>query len=152
MLKTEDIDKINSYKYRLSVFTDRVDFIDKLYETDVDKLLELRAFDADSEFRVYRSTVDSPFKSRLLPKSDDTEFFDDTYYLDIDTSVVDKYDRFLKHTIGGGIYHLPADNTMITVRYYYKYDDNGIAKKYDWRLVGFTDTEDKRWQKNKGDK
>ena len=141
-----NIEKLNVYKYKLAIFTDRVDFIDSINEADVEKLLEIRAFDESSELKYIRSTVDAEFKGRELNDADKL-YFDETYYLDIDTAKTSVDDTLLKTAIGGGKYHLPEDKKMLKVRYYYKYDDNGIAKKYDWRLLGFSDNEDNKWKR-----
>ena len=34
-----------------------------------------------------------------------------------------------------------VNEKMLVVRYYYEFDDNGIARKNDWRLVGFSSEE-----------
>lgn len=131
-----------SEKHILAIWTDKADFVDKV--TDIDKLLEVRVFDANEEFRAYRSVVGNEFKCREL--NDNISFadgaFDEAHYLDIDTTCNSQ--AGLKHTTGGGIFHLPDDVTltMIKVRNYYKFDEDGVARKCDWRLVGFTDKED----------
>lgn len=129
-------------KYILAIWTDKADFVDKV--ADIDKLLEVRAFDSNGEFRAYRSIVGNEFKCRDI--NDDISYadgmFDETHYLDIDTTY--NLQENLKHTIGGGCFHLPNDvtETMIKVRNYYRFDEDGVARKCDWRLVGFTDKED----------
>ena len=67
--------------------------------------------------------------------------FDEAQYLDIDTK---RSGNGLTYTTGGGMYHLPEDaanKALILVRTYYAFDDNGIARKFDWRLVKFTNEE-----------
>lgn len=129
-------------KYFLAIWTDKVDFVNKVIDTD--KLLEVRVFDTNSEFRAYRSVVENDFKCRELndsiPFADGT--FDEAHYLDIDTTRNSQ--DSLKYTTGGGRFHLPDDvtGTMIKVRNYYRFDEDGVARKCDWRLVGFTDKED----------
>lgn len=132
-------------KYKLAIWTDRADFLDKnAVVSDVDKLLELRAFDETEEIRFYRSYVGDDFYVREI--SDKTEkdkedyggCFDRTQFLDIDECRSANAENGIVFAIGGGSYHLPepsADKLM--VRYYFKYDPDGVAYVYDKRLVGF---------------
>lgn len=129
-------------KYILAIWTDKADFVSKV--ADIDKLLEVRVFNENGEFRAYRSMVKNDFKCRDI--NDSISFadgaFDETHYLDIDSTCNSQVG--LKYTTGGGSYHLPegVTETMLKVRYYYKFDEDGVARKCDWRLVGFTDKED----------
>ena len=129
-------------KYILAIWTDKADFVSEV--ADIDKLLEVRVFDENEEFRAYRSVVKNDFKCRDI--NDSISFadgaYDEAHYLDIDTTFNSQ--AGLKYTTGGGIFHLPDDvtETMIKVRNYYKFDEAGVARKCDWRLVGFTDKED----------
>lgn len=139
---TEKLATINR-KYILAIWTDKADFTDEV--NDIDKLLEIRAFDEDGEFRAFRSVVKNDFKFRDIVDND-TSFadgaYDESHYLDIDTTRNSQND--LKFAIGGGSYHLPegVTATMLKVRNYYKFDEDGVARKCEWRLVGFADKED----------
>lgn len=132
-----------SGRYIFAIWTDKADFVSKV--DDVEKLLELRAFDKSGEFRAYRSVVGAEFKCREIAdestKPDNA--FDENHYLDIDASKKSHKDNSLRFTTGGGNFHMPdgVDETMLVVRYYYEFDDNGIARKSDWRLVGFSSKE-----------
>lgn len=134
-----------SERYIFAIWTDKADFVSKV--DDVENLLELRAFDKNGEFRAYRSVINEDFKCREI--SDETtkpdNAFDENHYLDIDTSKESNKDNenSLRFTTGGGNFHMPdyVNETMIVVRYYYEFDDNGIARKSDWRLVGFSSKE-----------
>lgn len=133
---------LSEYKYILAIFTDKADFIDAI--NDFDNLLEVRAFDENGEFRAYRDVISSEFKWREIINDEEYDgYFDQTQYLDIDSTKCLMSDTE-KITTGGGKYHLPKEvttKTMLNVRYYYCFDDNGIARKCDWRLVGFSDLE-----------
>lgn len=134
-------EKINQYKYSFAIWTDRTDFItDKTAPLNEDKLLEIRCFDESGEYRAYRSVVDKDYAEREIKTFDG--FFDEFQYLDIDS---ERSNGAEKHTIGGGIYHLPEDaknKAGLNVRYYYKFDDNnGVARIVDWRLVNFCNKE-----------
>lgn len=128
-------------KYKLAIWTDRADFIDKdAPVVNPDKLLELVAFDESGEVRFRRFCVDEDFFIRELltelPKeADNGGYFDRAQYLDIDKK---RSSGCVKFAIGGGEYHLPVpDAEKIVVRYYYKFDDDGMAYIYDKRLVRF---------------
>ena len=134
---------VAKYKYSLAIWTDKTDFIvDKNEALKEEKLLEIRCFDESGEFRAYRSSIASNFKEREI--TDDEAyadfFIDESQYLDIDEKMSTES---IKYTTGGGTFTLPegVNEKMMLVRTYYKYDDNGIARKYDWRLVGFTNDE-----------
>lgn len=132
-----------SYPYKLAIYTDRADFVDTV--TDFDKLLELRVFGNHGEFRAYRDVINIPFKTRLI--EDDNLYdgcYDEVQYLDIDTAASDKNSR-IKKTTGGGKFTLPVDavdKELLRIRYYYQYDADGIARKVDWRIVGFEEKEE----------
>lgn len=133
-----------SYKYMLAIFSDHADFVSEI--TEPEKLLELRAFDENGEFRAYRDLLRKPFKFREINADNEDQFdgsFEESQYLDIDTTR-EFEDETQKQATGGGQYHLPNDAknmTMLKVRYYYRFTDEGIAQKCDWRLVAFTDKE-----------
>ena len=133
-----------NYKYMLAIFSDHADFVSEI--TEPEKLLELRAFDENGEFRAYRDLLRKTFKFREINADNEDQFdgsFEESQYLDIDTTR-EFEDETQKQATGGGQYHLPNDAknmTMLKVRYYYRFTDEGIAQKCDWRLVAFTDKE-----------
>ncbi len=143
------VNKLKSlnYKYKMVIFTDRVEFLDELLCAD--DLLELRAFDSSGEFRAYRDVIGKEFKVREI--NDDSAydgFFDQAQYLDIDKKETKARNDSLNQgeviTTGGGRIRLPEDakgNELILVRFYFNYNENGIAEKTDWRLVGFVNNE-----------
>ena len=146
MTENELIMRLNdiSYKYMLAIFSDHADFVSEVSEPE--KLLELRAFDKNGEFRAYRDLLGKPFKFREIIADNEDQFdgsFEESQYLDIDTTMKFE-DETKKQATGGGQYHLPDDAknmTMLKVRYYYRFTDEGIAQKCDWRLVRFTNEE-----------
>ena len=144
------LSKLN-YRYKLAIYSDRADFVSEV--TEPEKLLELRVFDENGEFRAYRDVLGKPFKCREINKKNENLFagsFEENQYLDIDTNYKFKDDETKRQATGGGQYHLPEDAkdmTMLKVRYYYNYNSEGIAQKCDWRLAGFEDKEDGPWAK-----
>lgn len=135
-IKAIDKSKLEN-KIVFAIWTDHADFLLDINDLQEDKLLELRAFDKNSEYRVYRSTVNSDFYERFAEDSDkfESDYFDTEHFIDIDSTANKNNTR---KTIGGGIFHLPlanADATKIVVRNYVKYDKDGIASVTDWRIV-----------------
>lgn len=136
IMKSIDKSKLEN-KIVFAIWTDHADFLLDINDLEEDKLLELRAFDKNSEYRVYRSTVDSDFYARFAEDSAKSvsDYFDTEHFLDIDSTANKNNTR---KTIGGGTFHLPlayADATKIVIRNYVKYDDDGIASVCDWRIV-----------------
>ena len=152
MTETELMTRLGelNYQYKLAIYSDRADFVSEV--TEPEKLLEIRAFDENGEFRAYRDVLGKPFKCREINKDNENQFagsFEENQYLDIDTTKTFE-DKTIMQATGGGQYHLPEDvknKTMLKVRYYYCFNDEGIANKCDWRLAGFEDKEDERWVK-----
>lgn len=103
------IDKSNiENKIVFAIWTDHADFLLDINDLQEDKLLELRAFDENSEYRVYRSTVDKPFFERKIDdETDDMNCFDEEQYIDIDST---RLEGNVRYTTGGGKFHLPQDN------------------------------------------
>ena len=161
-----DIRKIlegKTYKYSLCIRTDGADFVNHIDCSNPENILEMRCFDESGELRIFRSNVDADFQAReiidvkspelktlseqsgkLESVSNDgyLESYDENHYLDI-ASVSS---NGIVTATGGGTYFLPEPNAkLLMVRYYIKYDENGIGRKNDWRLVGFCEREeDKR--------
>ena len=110
---------------------------------DVSHLLEIRLFNRDMELRASRPEIGMPFIWRII---DDNKFKDTlngetfeerTYteqqYLDIDST---KTNGRTYTATGGGSYILPIDNAeKLEIRSYCIYDDNGILKIVDFRIV-----------------
>lgn len=131
MNKIIDKSKLEN-KIIFAIWTDRADFLLDVDDLQENKLLELRAFDENSEYRIYRSTVDTDFYERYV---EDSNYFDTEQFMDIDSTANKGNTR---KTIGGGSFHLPPmyeSATKIVIRNYIKYDDDGIASVYDWRIV-----------------
>ena len=171
---------VAAYRYAFAIWTDRADFItDKTTDWREDALLEIRCFDENGEYHAVRDIPGHPFSEREIAKDparaatearvmDEREFYADIFeaaekkkgyfeeaqYLDIDSKMTEAKKDGWVYTIGGGRYHLPDDaknRAMILVRYYYRFDPDGVAHKYDWRLVRFTDEETVGKEKHNGD-
>lgn len=112
-----------------------------------DKLLELRVFNPEAEYKLFRSRMGAPFKARCIddslaePKRD---YFNQEQYLDIDTKRLEEEQNNAEvYATGGGKYSLPVqfDNNneaRIKIRYYFsQYESTGQAKIADWRVVEF---------------
>lgn len=133
MINTKELENKTIY----AVWTDRTDFLCDVGALCEDKLLELRAFDESGEYRAYRSTVDDPFHERNTADIDYDFKFQKEYFLDIDTK--NSGNGEVKKTIGGGSFCLPkgfSGATKIVVEYFCKYDDDGVASSFDWRIAG----------------
>ena len=136
-------DTTPSRVYVMTEFSDSFDLLTfsqdfSLSDSDVEKLLDIRIFNEKMEYRLFRSNIGSCFHER---KADDTveNFYDDIYYLDVDTNkTLEEKDGYV-YTTGGGRYHLPdtrMQNAGIRIRYYMERDDfSSVAKVTDWRIV-----------------
>jgi hypothetical protein len=129
---------------------------------DMDKLLEIRIFNADREFLARRSNVGGSFSWRLADDAklnsdkkyakpfydsyQDLDINDEKLKEDVQTGTVDIY------TTVGGRYSLPSDilyaersgdrrvrANKIMLRNYLKYDDIGMAIVADTRMCGFVE-------------
>ena len=118
-------------------------------EIDTSHLTELRIFNQDEEFRAIRFELgkefrwryinDKTFASHLGNETDsfladmNNRKFDEIQYLDIDS---ERSEGTSYVTTGGGYYSLPVERAeRIEVRNYLDYDDNGIVKINDMRIV-----------------
>ena len=110
---------------------------------DAANLLEIRLFNSSGEIRAVRSVIGKPFvwrkiddekfKGALQGESFDERTVTETHYLDIDST---KTSGTEYHFIGGGSYTLPIENAeKIKIRGYSIYDNNGIFKIVDFRIV-----------------
>ena len=119
---------------------------------NTNKLLELRIFNKNKEWKLFRSDIGKDFSYRLQGEDDNKEegvdYFDEVQLLDIDTSKEYKKSELMK-TTAGGEYNLPKyisylDRAAIIVRHYFGVDnESGQAFIQDYRLVDF-DSADKR--------
>lgn len=143
-----DVNKLNACPYKLAIWTDHADFVTEIEDTQT--LLEVRAFGETGECRAFRSTSESGFSVREINNEAEKpeNAFDENQYLDIDTAKPESKNDGWIYTTGGGRYHLPYENLpdihslMLKVRYYYTFDEvSGVARKTDWRLVGFAGKE-----------
>ena len=135
-----NLEKINNYPFILAIWTDKADFVTEIKNTE--KLLEVHAFDEESEYRAFRSYVDDDFKIREMT-DDGKNYFDEHHYIDIDSK---QSNSEIFRATGGGSFHLPekikeSDKHLLIVRFYYEADDEGVNRKTDFRLAGFTNKE-----------
>lgn len=105
-------------------------------ECRLGRLLEMRAYDAESEFHAQRDALGKHFMWRYIRDADfaKDEKLDDVQYLDIDA----KKSRGTSYVAtGGGAYKLPvADATKVRLRNYLEYGSDGMATVVDFRIVG----------------
>ena len=140
MTHEEILKAINAYENKMVYFADHADFISQeLTEADLATVLEVRAFDKNSEFAAVRSSLAADFKWRKSSQyaaDSETKQFTRSHYLDIDSTV--SLGGGMVQATGGGRYHLPEEAAKtIRVEYYYRFDEEGIARIIDWRLAGF---------------
>lgn len=127
-----------------------------------EKLLELRIFDKDKEWKLFRSDLGREFlwRRRSEKNSDGSkciegeDYFDELQLLDIDTKRSPEALSGIKHTTAGGSYYLPVeiddiDRAAVRVRHYFGVEeDSGQAFIKDYRLVGFESAEKRNYSKN----
>lgn len=130
---------VAKYKYAYAVWTYKTDFLVDKTLVDEAHLLELRCFDSSGEYYAVRDDLSNDFSEREI--TDDKRYsdgyYDELQFLDIDQKLSESGNV---RTIGGGCYHLPegiSDMTKLNIRVYYKFDKDGVARKYDWRILGF---------------
>lgn len=107
-------------------------------EERIEKLLELRMFNEDAEYKAIRTDIGREFRFRSIDDTaEERDCFDEIQMLDIDTEV-HLPDGYVQAT-GGGRYHLPIQHVKdakVRVRHYLVKDEtNGQARVDDWRLV-----------------
>lgn len=107
--------------------------------------LDIRVFDESGEIHFVRGSIADDFIVRKiidLPDIDETSYFDESQFLDIDTKRSDATKGKAVAT-GGGIYPLPLENyddAKIVIRNYVEYEkDTGRAYIKDWRCVRFVE-------------
>lgn len=111
----------------------------ELDDVDINKLKELRIFNANGEYRLLRPNLGVSFFERVIQSDAKLDYFDQWHYLDIDGTSIN--DDNTVSTISGGKYRLPVTasaNLLIKIRNYVAYDEkSGQARVNDWRLVEF---------------
>ena len=118
-------------------YTTRI-FCDEFSGTvdDAVHLLEIRLFNENAEIRASRPEIGMPFTWRII---DDSRFREalsgDETFEDLDIDSTKSFGRNYTAT-GGGHYTLPVENAeKLEIRNYCVYDDNGILKIVDLRIV-----------------
>lgn len=124
---------------------------------NTNKLLELRVFDKDKEWKLFRSDIGKDFSYRLQGEVDNkgegVDYFDEIQLLDIDTKRPSKDSRKMC-TMAGGEYNLPKyiddlDRAAIIVRHYFGVDnESGQAFVQDYRLVDFGSADKRDYSKD----
>ena len=129
---------------------------------NVNKLLELRVFDKNKEWKLFRSDIGKDFSYRCQKEDDnkeeDMDYFDEVQLLDIDTIRSSKAPG-LMYTTAGGSYNLPKDieyldRAAIRVRHYFGVNnESGQAFIRDYRLVDFESADKRDYSRDlKGEK
>lgn len=127
-----------------------------------EKLLELRIFDKDKEWKLFRSDLGREFLWRCRSEKNQDgskciegeDYFDEIQLLDIDTQKPSKASPGVKYTTAGGSYYLPVNlsdlnRAAVRVRHYFGVEeDSGQAFIKDYRLVGFESAEKRNYSKN----
>lgn len=116
-------------------------------ESDFTKLLELRVFNEEAEYRAFRDNLgDTEFFERIA-SDDDQKYavrYDELQYLDIDAARTAKCgeENALITTGGGKFYLFDKENKRkVLVRTYLKKGEHGIEFAFDWRIIGYRDAE-----------
>ena len=107
---------------------------------DESRLLELRVFDENHEIKYISGLLNDDFQKRDSLEIQYDKTYTEEQYLDIDTKNKSKFKCFLNNTLatGGGEYRLPDGNwDRIVIEHYYKADDKGFYKPFDFRIVRF---------------
>lgn len=109
-------------------------------KSDMTKLLELRIFNEEYEYRAFRDNLGEPvFLERIAADEKGYEnYFDELHYLDIATTYAHD-DRITITTTGGGSYSVfgSPDICKVMVRTYLKKGANNIEYVHDWRVIGY---------------
>lgn len=160
----EDFPDATGSTFFVAQYTDKFDvgICNKDIIKNVNKLLELRVFDKNKEWKLFRSDIGKDFSYRCR-KEDDTKeegtyYFDEVQLLDINTSRSNKAPGVM-YTTAGGSYYLPKDiadldRAAIRVRHYFGVDsESGQAFIRDYRLVNFESADKREYSKDlKGEK
>lgn len=138
----------SSNAYALVLYNDRFEVLtyDELCREEIreKKLLDIRVFDENKEYRLFRDYAGSEFSETVMDdRTMPEERHEDEQYLDIDTKRSKPGTGRVMAT-GGGSYRFPrmyTEETKVKIRNYVKYDEFGQASLVAWRVVGFTDEE-----------
>lgn len=124
---------------------------------NTNKLLELRVFDKDKEWKLFRSDIGKDFSYRFQGEEDNkgegVDYFDEVQLLDIDITKSSKGKKMMC-TTAGGKYNLPKDisdldRAAIRVRHYFGVDnESGQAFIRDYRLVDFESAKKRNYIKD----
>lgn len=160
----EDFPDVTGSTFFVAQYTDKFDvgIWNKDIIENVNKLLELRVFDKNKEWKLFRSDIGKDFIYRCQKedntKEEGADYFDEVQLLDIDTSSSKKAPGVM-HTTAGGSYNLPKeiadlDRAAIRVRHYFGVDsESGQAFIRDYRLVDFESANKRDYSKDlKGEK
>ena len=117
-------------------------------EDKEEKILEIRIFNKDEEFKLVRTDISKDFvmRHRKDENLEERDYMDESQYLDIDTKKTGEMAEKggYVYATGGGRYYLPenkVENLKIKIRYYFdRYKNSGQARICDWRVVGFEKT------------
>jgi hypothetical protein len=126
----------------LAIYTDAIRWTDTEQfcaevSTKLDKLLEVRAYNKDSEFHAVRSFMGEAFSWRIVCDEDyaSDAMIDDEQALDVNS----RHRRTVgNHYVatGGGDFDLPlAGAKSVVLRNYIVYDEDGLAGVDDFRIV-----------------
>lgn len=155
----EDFSGSTDSTFFVAQYTDKFDvgIWNKDIIKNVNKLLELRVFDKNKEWKLFRSDIGKDFSYRFQGEDDNKEegvdYFDEIQLLDIDTSRQSK-DPGVMHTTAGGSYNLPKDipdldRAAIRIRHYFGVDsESGQAFIRDYRLVDFESADKRDYSKD----
>lgn len=150
--------------YAVMMFTDRFELDtyplsekteQYLAENFKRKLLDMRVFDAEIEYRVFRGDVGQKLHERIL-KDNGEDQLEDEQYLDIDTIASAKsfQENHMVKATGGGCYRLPQDgfhDMKVKIKKHIAYEpETGQAYIRDWRLVDFFVQKEDKSEKRDG--
>ena len=105
-------------------------------ECRLQRLLEVRAYDKESEFHAQRSALGERFLTRYVfdDDYDEDQLLDDVQLLDIDATR-SKGNSYV--STGGGRFQLPlVGATKVRLRNYIEYGSDGMGTVVDFRIVG----------------
>lgn len=155
----EDFPDATGSTFFVAQYTDKFDvgIWNKDIIKNVNKLLELRVFDKNKEWKLFRSDIGKDFSYRFQGEDDNkgegVYYFDEIQLLDIDTKRSSKDSRKMC-TMAGGKYNLPKDisdldRAAIRVRHYFGVDnESGQAFIRDYRLVDFESADKRDYSKD----
>ena len=156
----EDFTDATDGTFFVAQYTDKFDVgvWNKEIIKNVNKLLELRVFDKNKEWKLFRSDIGKDFSYRCQKedntKEEGADYFDEVQLLDIDTKRPSKDDSRKMCTMAGGEYNLPKyiddlDRAAIIVRHYFGVDnESGQAFIRDYRLVDFGSADKRYYSKD----